>query len=102
LPAGHAWVLWRALTKAQWSQAAQWREQFLAVDAPDRVLSRDVVDQCFREIASPHQLMDVVEALRREGTLLPHDARQVEEQLLRHVDGTGQWKHQRGYERSTR
>jgi hypothetical protein len=42
LSASQSWVLWRALTKAQWTRAAEWREQIMAFDAPDRVLSRDL------------------------------------------------------------
>jgi hypothetical protein len=94
LSASQAWVLWRALAKAQWTCAAEWRAQFLAFDAPDRVLSRDLVEAFFGEIASPRQLMDLLEALRREGTLLGRDACQIEEQLLGHVERQGQWKHQ--------
>ena len=45
LPARLAWVLWRALSQAQWSTAVQWREQFLAFDREDRAVSADVVEQ---------------------------------------------------------
>jgi hypothetical protein len=48
LPASLAWTLWRAIVRAQWSTAAQWREQFLAFERPDRVVSRDVVEGFLR------------------------------------------------------
>jgi hypothetical protein len=93
LPASLAWVLWRAVLKAQWSTATQWREQFLAFEKPDRVLSRDLVEAFLAEHASPQQMMALVEQLMEERRLLKRDGRQVQDRLLAHVDRHGEWKH---------
>jgi hypothetical protein len=96
LPAPLAWVVWRALCKAEWSAAAQWRERFLAFERPDQVLSRDLVEHFLREVASPRHLVDLCEELLAEKRLLRRDARCVEELLLQQTDRTGQWKHHHG------
>jgi hypothetical protein len=57
LSASQAWVLWRALAQAQWTRAAEWRTQFLAFEAPDRVLSRDLVEAFLADLASPTHLI---------------------------------------------
>ena len=93
LPSRLSWVLWRALSQAQWSAAVQWREQFLAFDKPDRTVSSDLVETFLEEVASPQQIMKVLGELMEEKRLLRRDAHQLEEEVLRHVDHTGQWKH---------
>jgi hypothetical protein len=92
ISASLSWVLWRALLKAEGRTAVQWREQFLAFDAPDRLLSRDVVEAFLGEIASPQQLMDILERLIEEQRLLRRDGHQLQEQLLRHVAKDDPWQ----------
>ena len=96
LPAPLAGLWWRALSKARWSAAAEWRETVLDFDRPDRVLSSDIVEAFLAEIASPQQLIEVLEKLMAEGKLLRRDGHQLQELVLRHVDQQGHWKHQRG------
>ncbi len=96
LPASLAWVLWRALGKTQDPLAAAWRQAFVDFEAPERLLGRDLVEAFLARIATPQQLMDLVDQLMAEQTLLRRDGHQVQEQLLRHVDKDGVWKHQRG------
>jgi hypothetical protein len=94
LPAPLSWVLWRALTRAEWTVAVQWRATFLDFDAPDRVLGRDLVEAFLGQIASPQQLITLCEQLLAEKRLLRRDAHQLEELLLAQTDASGQWKHQ--------
>lgn len=94
LPQSMAWLWWRALCKAQWSAAAQWRETFLNFERPDRVLSRDLIEGFLQEIARPKHLMDLLEALMEEGKLLRRDAHHLQELVLTQTDRDGQWKHQ--------
>jgi hypothetical protein len=77
LPAPLSWVLWRALCKAEWTDAVQWRTTFLDFERPDRVLGRDLVEAFLAQIASPTQLVHLCEQL-----------------LLQQTDASGQWKHQ--------
>jgi hypothetical protein len=100
MPASVSWVLWRALCKAQYPPADAWRARLNAFDAPDRLLSRDLVEDFLQEIATPHALMEVVEALMKEHVLLRRDGHRVQEQILRHVTASGQWKHHRGRRQS--
>jgi len=65
----------------------------LDFDRPDRTLSSDLVEDFLGEIASPQQLVEVVEQLLAEKRLLRRDAHAVEEAVLRHVDHAGKWKH---------
>jgi hypothetical protein len=89
-------VLWRAILKAEWSAAVAWRQAFLDFEKPNRVLSRDVVEDFLGEIASPKNLMGLLEALKQEKMLIRHDTHRLEERILRHVAKDGTWKHQRG------
>jgi hypothetical protein len=93
LPASQAWLAWRALSKTQDPLAAAWRQAFVDFDTPDRVLSRDLVEAFLAKIATPQQLMDLLEGLQAEGTLLKRDAHQVQELVLAHVAKDGTWKH---------
>jgi hypothetical protein len=79
LPSALAWLLWRAIGKVQWSASVEWREQFLAFEKPNRVLSRDMVEDFLGEIASPKNLMGLLEALKQEKMLIRHDAHRLEE-----------------------
>jgi hypothetical protein len=94
LPASQAWILWRALTRAEWPKAVQWRTAFLAYDAPDRLLSRAIVEAFLAEVAQPKHLISLLEALAQEKMLLSHDARRIEGLLLEQVNKDGQWKQQ--------
>ena len=93
LPQSMAWLWWRALTKAQWSQAGAWRETFCDFERPDRVLSRDLIEGFLQEIATPKHLVDLLEALREEGKLLRRDAHHLQELVLTQTDRDGHWKH---------
>jgi hypothetical protein len=73
--------------------ASAWLQAFLDFERPDQVLSADIVETFLAKIATPAQLMDLVEQLMHEGTLLRWDGHQVQEHLLTHVDHTGQWKY---------
>jgi hypothetical protein len=74
----------------------QWRAQFLAFDAQVQTASGDVVEAFFRETATPKTLIALIEALEHEKLLVRYDARRLEEQILRHIDKHGVWKHQQG------
>jgi hypothetical protein len=80
--------------QARYPPADAWRARFLAFDAPDRVLGRDLVERFLEEIATPQHLMDLVEHLMKERCLVRRDGHQLQEYILAHVDRAGQWKHQ--------
>jgi hypothetical protein len=94
------WVWWRALLKAQYPPADAWRARIHAFEAPDRALSPDVVEDFLQEIASPQQLIEIVEALMHERVLLQRDGHRVQEHVLAPVSKEGTWKHQRGRRQS--
>jgi hypothetical protein len=96
VPASAAWLLWRAVSKAQYPPVDAWRARFLAFDAPDRLLSSDVVKGFLAETCTPQHLLEVIDHLMKERTLLKRDGQHLQEQILAHVDRTGQWKQQRG------
>jgi hypothetical protein len=100
LPAAVAWVWWRALLKAEDPLAAAWRQAFLDFEAPDRVLSRDIVEAFLARVATPPQLIALLEQLQAEGKLLRRDARHLQELVLTQTDRGGQWTHQRGRRQS--
>jgi hypothetical protein len=91
-----SWVLWRALGRTQDPLAVAWRQAFCDFEAPNRLLGRDLVEAFLRQVATPQQLMALVEQLEHEGTLLRRDAHQLEERILGHVAKDGTWKHQQG------
>jgi hypothetical protein len=92
IPASLAWCWWRALSKAQYPPADLWRARFVAFDREDRGVSRDIVESFLAEIASPPQLIDLVEHLMKERCLVRRDGHHLQEHILAHVDHTGQWK----------
>ncbi len=94
MPMAMAWLMWRALHHARWSTAVAWRETFLAFERPDRAVSRDVVEAFLAEVASPAQLVDLVEHLSKEHVLLRRDAQKMVSRILAHVNKEGQWKHE--------
>jgi hypothetical protein len=97
LPSSLAWTLWRAIVRARWSGAVEWRTVFL--DFARRctgVPSRAVVTVFFAQHCAPHDLMTLIEALVQEQVLLRRDGRRIEEILLGQCDAQGAWKHQRG------
>jgi hypothetical protein len=63
LPASLAWALWRALVKARWSLACEWREAFLAFDLPGQWRSGEDVEAFFGQVATPPVLMELLAVL---------------------------------------
>src|SRR5262245_33393033 len=72
---------WRALCAARWSQARQWREQVIAFTPESEEARTFVEGDC-----SPRVLVQVLENLVAEGTLLRPTASAIEAKLLAHVD----------------
>jgi hypothetical protein len=93
LPAALAWVWWRAISKAQWSLAVEWRDAFLEKAQQQAVLTRGEVAGFLGHLVTLPTLMQLVGALRHERVLLAQDARQLEDRLLALADRDGQWKH---------
>ena len=91
LPTPLSGVWWRAFSKARWSAAAEWREELLSFDREDRVLSSDMVEAFLGDVATPTQLIEVLEKLMEEKRRLLRDGHQFQELVLRHVElrGTG-------------
>jgi hypothetical protein len=83
---------WQALSRAQWTVAAQFRAAVLLAEG--RLGARQgagLLAFC-QASASPPQLMAVVEALRGEGVLSREDATRWEEQMLAKLDAAGRWR----------
>jgi hypothetical protein len=90
-------VLWRAVCKAQWSWAVEWREAFLVFARRcEGEPSRRMVAYFFTQHCAPADLVTLLEHLAKERVLVPRDARRIEELLLTQVHKDGLWKHQQG------
>jgi hypothetical protein len=100
VPASVSWIWWRAITRAEDPLAAAWRQAFLDFERPDRVLSRSLVEAFLARIATPPQLIALLEQLQAEGKLLRRDARHLQELVLAHVSKDGTWKHSQGRRQS--
>jgi hypothetical protein len=102
VPPPLAWCWWRAILRARWSLAVQWREAFLAKARTDAALTRGEAAAFLGELASLPALVTLVEQLLREQVLLKPDGHKIINMLLDQADATGQWKHLRDVERSPR
>src|SRR5262245_30460433 len=87
LPESQQGALWRALCRAQWSEAVAFREAVIAF-APEREQAHTVV----HTTCSPRGLVTVLEALVGEGLLFRQTASAIEDALLRQTDACGRWK----------
>jgi len=96
LPRSLAWVWWRAISRAQWSASAEWREAFLVFARRSDRTSAEMVHYFFTRHYAPHDLVTLLEALVQERVLLARDGHSIEEVLLQQCDAQGQWKHERG------
>jgi hypothetical protein len=94
LPRSLAWVWWLAISRAQWSQAVEWREAFLVFARRPGFTSAEMVAYFFTHHCAPHDLVTLLEALVQEQVLLARDGRRIEEVLLAQCDAEGQWNHQ--------
>lgn len=83
---------WYALAHARWSQTVEWREAFVAFARQDGLVTTDVVTAFFGKVATLAQLVELLEVLMQEKTLLPRDGRKIAEALLALADAQGQWK----------
>ena len=52
---------WRAIDRATWSTAVQWREAFVRFAAQDGLVTRDYVDGFLGEVATLPRLVELVE-----------------------------------------
>jgi hypothetical protein len=95
LPPARAWVLWRAVLRAQGSPSVQWRAAFLELARTEAVLTATQVPAFLGELITLPTLIALVEALMAEKVLLRHDGRAIEEHLFRQADAAGQWTRER-------
>jgi hypothetical protein len=86
-----AW--WFALAHSRWSEASQWRDQFLAFVARDGMVTPDYVQAFLAEVATLPALLRVVSLLMQEQVLLRRDGHRITERLLAQADAQGAWKH---------
>ena len=75
---------WRALERAQWSEAHAFRHSLLLFDARPR-LTPDAVVRFVDQVASPQRLIELLEALVQEGRLSRHEANTLMEAVLARV-----------------
>jgi hypothetical protein len=80
---------WRAIERAQWSEAVSFRQVIVLLD--DRRPSFDLVQQFVRDHLPPMRAMSLVENLLHEGLLTRSEARQVEALVLARVNRDGEW-----------
>jgi hypothetical protein len=92
-----AWVLWRAVIRAQWSLSVTWRQEFLALarDLATGVQQDGHVLDGLRALTALPRLVELLETLMSERVLLKHDGHAIEEYLFKQVDAAGQWTNER-------
>jgi hypothetical protein len=95
LPPALAWQWWRAIVRARWGTAVAWRDAFLTLSRTNAALTPNLVPDYLGELATLGRLVELVEALMQEKTLLRHDGRAIEEALFAWADQHGQWIRER-------